>query len=86
MAARLRAQLRLMPRLDGARCAGTDIDPEAFFPPQWDQKAISAAAAICRTCPVRSECGAYAQTRPERHGVWGGTSAPQRKQAQQHAA
>lgn len=38
------------------------------------------AVAICRTCPVRVECAAYAIETNEVWGVWGGLTELQRHQ------
>lgn len=80
MAASLTTQLRKAPRLDGARCASPDVDPEIFFAPRWARRTLAAAAAICRTCPVRAECDNYAASRHERHGVWAGKDRRLRRQ------
>jgi WhiB family redox-sensing transcriptional regulator len=55
-------------------CAQTD--PEAFFPEPG--ASVEPAKAVCRRCPVQTECLAYALTHDERFGVWGGTSANER--------
>jgi WhiB family redox-sensing transcriptional regulator len=34
---------------------------------------------ICRRCPVRDSCLAYALENNETHGVWGGMTPQQRK-------
>ncbi|QSE87839.1 WhiB family transcriptional regulator (plasmid) [Rhodococcus pseudokoreensis] len=36
------------------------------------------ARAICGECPVRERCRDHALRVGESHGVWGGTSAPER--------
>jgi WhiB family redox-sensing transcriptional regulator len=58
-----------------ALCAQTD--PEAFFPERGES--LGPAKAVCLACPVRAECLAYALDRDERHGVWGATSARERR-------
>ncbi len=45
-------------------------DPEAWFAPDTPTQAL--AAAECPPCPVLDECGTYARTARERHGVWAG--------------
>lgn len=53
------------------------VDPELFYP----EKGESAAAAkmLCRRCPVRAECLAYALASHEKFGVWGGLSERERR-------
>lgn len=38
-----------------------------------------AAKAICKQCDVQAECLNYAISRPEIFGVWGGTTAAERR-------
>lgn len=40
--------------------------------PGWRRREDREAIAICRQCPVISECGAYADENDERFGIWGG--------------
>jgi len=51
------------------------VDPEWFF----DDTSPVEAVALCRGCPVRAACLDHALAKPERYGVWGGLSAPQRE-------
>jgi WhiB family transcriptional regulator, redox-sensing transcriptional regulator len=60
---------------DRAACAG--LDPDLWFPEPGGDTAT--AKAICAGCPVRWQCYDYAQTRPEKHGIWGGFSARERR-------
>lgn len=39
---------------------------------------VAEAKAMCRACPVRSDCLDYALAMDERWGVWGGLTAPER--------
>ena len=48
-----------------------------FFPGRHDYVVLRAALAICRSCPVRSECLAAHMGEPD--GIWGGTSGKQRR-------
>lgn len=59
---------------DQGLCA--EVDPELWFP----EKGGSAAPAkrICRQCPVRAECLAYALDNHEWWGVWGGLTYRER--------
>src|SRR5689334_16635560 len=56
-----------------ARCRTSAID---FFATAPD--AIAAAKAVCADCPVRADCLAYAIAN-EACGIWGGTSASERR-------
>lgn len=60
-----------------AACAGAD--PAAFFPERGED--TGPALALCARCPVVDECRTYALEQPGRtdHGVWGGTSARERR-------
>lgn len=57
-----------------SRAACRDVDPDLFFPQTASE--MRAAIAICDGCPVKEECGAYADsTRLNGYpitGVWGG--------------
>ena len=61
---------------DHAACLGAS--PDLFFPERGDTEGTEAALAVCATCPVRPDC--LAAHIDEREGVWGGTSARQRRQ------
>ena len=63
------------PWMDQALC--TQVDPELFFPIVGSN--VNPARRVCRECPVRAECLAYALEHDLRHGVWGGTSERQRE-------
>jgi len=59
------------PPLDGAVCEGVataDYDP--FFPESREQEAD--ALAMCRMCPVRGPCLAFAVETGQMFGIWGG--------------
>jgi WhiB family transcriptional regulator, redox-sensing transcriptional regulator len=65
-----------------AHAACRDADPELFFPigtsgPGLRQ--IEEAKRLCRTCPVQHECLAWALDQEVTDGVWGGTTADQRR-------
>jgi WhiB family redox-sensing transcriptional regulator len=71
LVARLRSPL--------ARCAGSSLDPDEWFPIAVDvQKAraqAAAAIAVCDSCPVRGACLELALRQGQdvgRYGVWGG--------------
>lgn len=61
-----------------ASCAGM-IDDALWFPASGD-RVDPHAKAICKLCPVSTQCLTYAiQTRSE--GVWAGTSSDQRRRS-----
>lgn len=63
------------------RAACRNADPEIFFPVGTSGPAlrrIAEAKAVCRRCPVVSECLAYALAH-EDYGVWGGMSEDERR-------
>ncbi len=57
------------------KCWG--VDPEVFFPHQGSDG--HEAKAICRHCPVRPECRAWAIPIRDLAGVWGGLSEAERR-------
>jgi Transcription factor WhiB len=67
-----------------ARCTGSSLDPDQWFPVsvEADKARLEAAAAItlCTTCLVRAECLALALRHWDvgQHGVWGGLVAAER--------
>ncbi|EFE67341.1 MULTISPECIES: WhiB family transcriptional regulator [Streptomyces] len=62
-----------------AACIGED--PELFFPlsEQEDDPQVAAARAVCRRCRVLLACRSWALEQGEDAGVWGGTTAGQRR-------
>lgn len=52
-------------------------DPELFFPNTAEDPAP--ALAVCRTCPVTGSCLAAAFDAGECEGVWGATTADERR-------
>jgi len=58
-----------------ARCRG--VDPETFYPSSDDD--AGPAKDICALCPVREACLEHALARREKHGVWGGLTARERR-------
>ena len=59
-----------------------DLPTEMFFPQPGRKGAADAkvAVAICKACPVRETCLAYAMSFPDRSlpGIWGGTTERER--------
>jgi hypothetical protein len=53
------------------------VDPEVFFPAP--NEASDAAIGLCRTCDVQGACLAWALEVGDCHGVWGGTTARERR-------
>ena len=65
---------------DNAACR--DTDPDLFFPVGTTGLAveqISAAKAVCATCPVKGPCLEFALITNQDSGVWGGTSEDERR-------
>ena len=64
---------------DLAECRG--VDPGIFHPDDEDETEFSAEAAkaICMVCPVRESCLEHAISVREKHGVWGGLTARERR-------
>lgn len=66
---------------DGA-CAGGDVDPSAWDPPEdggQGSHVPDAVKRVCAGCPIQAMCLDYALARPELDGTWGGTSRGQRQ-------
>ena len=59
------------------RCVG--LDPDLFHPVRGDMLTAAAAKAVCAECPVREACLEYALAAGEHWGIWGGTSAQERR-------
>ncbi|MEU6406832.1 WhiB family transcriptional regulator [Streptomyces sp. NPDC046985] len=72
---------------DQAACVGED--PDIFFP-LADSVAPGAetalARSICRRCPVLLACRTWAIERGEDEGIWGATTAAQRRAIRRAAA
>lgn len=60
---------------DSAACRGAE--PDVFFAPGGTQE--HRAKVVCRSCPVRWECLAYALRHRVEHGVWGGLTDRERR-------
>ena len=65
-----------------AACRDAGVDPELFFPlsdagPALRQ--VAAAKAVCARCPVTTECLTWALRAGEAAGIWGGTTAEERR-------
>jgi WhiB family redox-sensing transcriptional regulator len=55
-----------------------------FYPASPAEEAE--ALALCATCPVRAQCLEYALRNKETHGIWGGTTADQRRRMRRRVA
>jgi hypothetical protein len=53
------------------------MDPETFFPAPLEP--ADTAVALCGRCPVSGACLAWALSVGDCHGVWGGTTARERR-------
>jgi WhiB family redox-sensing transcriptional regulator len=56
-------------------------DPELFFPVAAGSSAAQAdqAKRTCLACPVRAACLDWAMRHDQDYGVWGGTTAQERR-------
>jgi WhiB family redox-sensing transcriptional regulator len=72
------------PWMDDALCAQTD--PDLFFPETKGGSHATEAKKVCRECPVREQCLAYALEHGELHGIWGGLSPKERARLGRAAA
>lgn len=66
--------------MDEAACLGSGAD---FFPVMGTKKetpAMRKAKAVCATCPVKSECLAYALDAQQWDGIWGGMTPTERRE------
>ena len=69
-----------------AGCRTTD--PDLFFPVSVSGRSlaqVTEAKAICAACPVRPECLAFAFETSQVHGIWGGLTEEERRQALRRA-
>lgn len=60
-----------------AACRMPDVPVDIFFPGRGDGPTMQAALAVCQRCSSRSEC--LEANLDERDGVWGGTTAAERR-------
>jgi len=67
---------------DSGRCAG--FDPELFFPERGQD--AGPAKALCRECPVRSQCLSWAIDSGQKYGIWGGMTESQRRRLRRPVA
>jgi WhiB family redox-sensing transcriptional regulator len=62
-----------------AACGQLDAPP--MFPHPTDEVGVAAAKATCAVCPVQPECLDRAIATGEQHGVWGGMTEEERRNA-----
>ena len=64
---------------DLANCIG--VPASTMFPPpgRAGERIAAEAKAICAECVVRDACLEHALEHNERHGIWGGTDAAERR-------
>jgi WhiB family redox-sensing transcriptional regulator len=60
-----------------AACKGQGAD--SFHPKQGQASLMKKAIETCFTCPVQEDCHKYALKEKLEYGVWGGSSADQRR-------
>lgn len=66
--------------MDHAYCREHNIPTDVFYPAGEDNRSffVSAAKAVCRQCPVASDCLEWALAHEE-WGVWGMTTQMERR-------
>lgn len=61
-------------------------NPELWFPQFEDRKTCNEEAKqICRSCPVRDQCLAFAMNNPNISGIWGATTTRERAKVRRAA-
>lgn len=68
--------------MQDAACSTVETDADPFF---GDRRQVDRAISICQACPVKEPCLGYALANGIEHGVWGGTSARERKRMRMRA-
>ena len=63
---------------DGTQ-ACVSVDPELFFPEDYDYQTTDQAKVICNSCPLTAACLTYALKDSSLDGIWGGTTPRERK-------
>lgn len=69
-----------------SEAACVDEDPELFFPlaERESDPQVAAARGVCRRCRVLSACRSWALEHGEDAGIWGATTAAQRRAMSRH--
>jgi WhiB family transcriptional regulator, redox-sensing transcriptional regulator len=61
-------------------CRGKGVNPEWWFPPPGpDSWQLRQAKRICRGCALRTACAAWAIDTQQKYGIWGATTANERR-------
>ncbi|GGT78549.1 MULTISPECIES: WhiB family transcriptional regulator [Streptomyces] len=71
------------------KAACRDEDPDLFFPVgSTGPSSLQAqeAKTVCRRCPVREQCLAWAMEERQDFGVWGGLDEAERRALRRRAA
>ena len=63
--------------MDLALCA--EVDPELFFPEPGRNDVVRAAKRVCAACPVTADCLNFAFLIGADAGIFGGTTAEERR-------
>jgi len=63
---------------DSAKCKGTPLSAW-FLKPGENHAPLESARKICRGCPVKKDCLAFAEANDIYYGVWGGLTPSERK-------
>jgi WhiB family redox-sensing transcriptional regulator len=53
--------------------------PDVFFGTQGEHYLTRLAVEACNSCPIKQQCAEYAITFNGPEGIWGGTTAGERK-------
>lgn len=76
------AYMRLSDAVDECGETACMSAPDIYFTDMEDRNSVSLRAYAkkqCADCPVKNLCLEYALVANETHGVWGGTTAKERK-------
>jgi WhiB family redox-sensing transcriptional regulator len=73
------ANCGLPPFADDPTRACADADPTLFFPEHGNRRGARRAKEICRRCPIRRPCLAWALPITDLDGVWGATGPGERR-------
>ena len=70
-----------VPWMAKGNCTDPSIDPDWFFPDSEHENNIEQRMALdmCKTCPVKMNCLAYALNNWPVYGIWGGMRNKQLK-------
>lgn len=73
-------QLSLTPSPFNGTQLCTTVDPEVFFPEDYeDLQAVEKAKSICSMCHMQDLCLTFALGNNEKEGIWGGTTPIERR-------